>query len=71
MMSEPNINIKVKMINNIKNYSVNVNKNCPVEVLKQACKKKTLIPIESINRIIILIIWKKILIIYFKERRIL
>ena len=40
MMSEPNINIKVKMINNIKNYSVNVNKNCPVEVLKQACAKK-------------------------------
>jgi hypothetical protein len=49
MMSEPNINIKVKMINNIKNYSVRVNKNCPVEVLKQACAKKTLIPIESIN----------------------
>ena len=49
MMSEPNINIKVKMINNIKNYSVNVNKNCPVEELKQACAKKTSIPIESIN----------------------
>lgn len=48
-MSEPNINIKVKMINNTKNYSVYANKNWPVEVLKQACAKKTSIPIESIN----------------------